>query len=416
MVTQQPTNSGLFTSSHLLSGRAPPQIADPPNASASTTFSRTSFSFRWHIDHFSTLHRASYRYNAVQSPTFTSGSGCNDTSWQLKICISPSNQSGGSQTGGLNFGPVSHLSQQCNVQAAVKYIGRATTQRSTSFPNIQTFLASITVECSLSVLGEDNSILKTTGKSCTVLQVGEEITTDLFEQKEWIGRYVSREGRLTVQCHITTIHHQSPIDSLSSNFHFSTACPEDEVKKLMEKVFYSDTKYADVTLVAEQEEFKAHKHMLTACSDVFQRMFEQPMMEASSRRVKITDVRAESIRAMLEFIYTGQIKNCDRDMAASLLAVAEKYNIQPLKATSEKELHRSIDVKNVIETLHLAKLHNSDTQLQDACIKFIARNMAAVKRHSPNEWQTLMVEHAHELCDVLAGPNSTTGSNTLSLF
>ena len=210
--------SGLWTRDYVQAARAPPQIADTPSASASTTFSRNSFSLRWCIDHFSTLYEASHEYNVVESPTFKSGSGNNDTSWQLKICISPSKHESGGSTKVLHVraGPLASLSllPQRSVRAVLQYIGGVTTQRSSlgSLVAKPTSPAAITVECSLSVLGEDNSILKTTGKACAVLKVGQKITMDLFEQKEHINKYI-KEGRLTVQCQITTMHHQNPIHS-----------------------------------------------------------------------------------------------------------------------------------------------------------------------------------------------------------
>ena len=170
----------------------------------------------------------------------------------------------------------------------------------------------------------------------------------------------------------------------------------------MEKVFYHERHYADVILVAEKHEFKVHKHMLSACSDVFESMFDQPMRESASNRVEIVDVKANTLQAMVKFIYTGEMTNCE--LVADLTVVADKYNIQPLKAACVRELSRSLDARNAVNTLVLAELH-CIKGLREECVAFVANNMGTVKRATPEDWQKLKTEHAQlmfEVCDVHA--------------
>lgn len=93
------------------------------------------------------------------------------------------------------------------------------------------------------------------------------------------------------------------------------------------------------------------------------------MIEGKMNRVKIDDVDPDVMNEMLRFIYTGKTCGIDK-MADLLLAAADKYALDRLKALCEESLCNNLDVDNVVDTLVLADLHSA-CQLKSQAIEFI---------------------------------------------
>uniref|UniRef100_A0A8C2Z7E4 Kelch-like family member 32 n=1 Tax=Cyclopterus lumpus TaxID=8103 RepID=A0A8C2Z7E4_CYCLU len=63
----------------------------------------------------------------------------------------------------------------------------------------------------------------------------------------------------------------------------------------------------DVTLVASEQKFHAHKAVLAACSDYFRAMFSLCMLESEADEVTLQGVTGVGLKHALDFAYTGQI-------------------------------------------------------------------------------------------------------------
>uniref|UniRef100_A0AAZ3RGN2 BTB domain-containing protein n=1 Tax=Oncorhynchus tshawytscha TaxID=74940 RepID=A0AAZ3RGN2_ONCTS len=63
----------------------------------------------------------------------------------------------------------------------------------------------------------------------------------------------------------------------------------------------------DVTLVAGDQKFHAHKAVLAACSDYFRAMFSLCMVESEADEVTLQGVTSVGLKHALDFAYTGQI-------------------------------------------------------------------------------------------------------------
>ena len=127
--------------------------------------------------------------------------------------------------------------------------------------------------------------------------------------------------------------------------------------------------YSDVTVIAGQVTFKAHKAILTARSPVFRAMFENDMTEAAENCVEITDIDPKAVQEMLSYMYTGTAPKVDK--MAALLQAADKYDLKQLKAICEKELISQLSEENVSETFKLADRYSA-TQLKAKCTGFMA--------------------------------------------
>ncbi|XP_032760998.1 kelch-like protein 32 isoform X4 [Rattus rattus] len=69
----------------------------------------------------------------------------------------------------------------------------------------------------------------------------------------------------------------------------------------------SDGILCDVTLIAEEQKFHAHKAVLAACSDYFRAMFSLCMVESGADEVNLRGVTSLGLKQALEFAYTGQL-------------------------------------------------------------------------------------------------------------
>ena len=88
-------------------------------------------------------------------------------------------------------------------------------------------------------------------------------------------------------------------------------------------------KHSDVIIRCGDKTFRCHKAILSMRCEVFDRMFESGMMETAGGEVTVTDVSAEMMEMLLEFIYTGEV----RDRAAyldELFYAGHKYLLMDL--------------------------------------------------------------------------------------
>ena len=79
-------------------------------------------------------------------------------------------------------------------------------------------------------------------------------------------------------------------------------------------------KMVDVTVACEGENLKAHKMVLAACSPYFQALFDDNPCKHPI--VILKDVRFVDLRAIIDFMYRGEV-NVSQDQLAALLKTAE---------------------------------------------------------------------------------------------
>mmetsp|Transcript_13658 Transcript_13658/g.9828 ORF Transcript_13658/g.9828 Transcript_13658/m.9828 type:complete len:81 (+) Transcript_13658:176-418(+) len=66
---------------------------------------------------------------------------------------------------------------------------------------------------------------------------------------------------------------------------------------------------ADVVIIAgekpSQEKIFAHRQILAASSEVFQKMLFGPFLETQKREIEIPNIQPRIMRSLLEFMYRG---------------------------------------------------------------------------------------------------------------
>ena len=80
-----------------------------------------------------------------------------------------------------------------------------------------------------------------------------------------------------------------------------------EHHQLMFKDLYQEGRYADVTLVSDDQTlFKAHKIVLSACSPVFQKIIDSNPMQHPL--IYLRGIQSHELESILQFIYLGEGK------------------------------------------------------------------------------------------------------------
>ncbi|KAK7281109.1 hypothetical protein RIF29_08810 [Crotalaria pallida] len=114
-----------------------------------------------------------------------------------------------------------------------------------------------------------------------------------------------------------------------------------------------------------------HAHKFVSRSPVFKAMFENDMDEGQSV-INVADVAYDALRTFVIYLYTAEV--CLEDqMAFDLFILAEKYQVNHLKAYCEKFLIARVNEENAISNYTFAQQHNAK-QLLDSTLTCIADN------------------------------------------
>jgi BTB/POZ domain len=119
-----------------------------------------------------------------------------------------------------------------------------------------------------------------------------------------------------------------------------------------------------------QQEFKLHKTVLAAASDVFEMMFYGNLPENGP--VKISDIKTEDFIEVLNFIYGQDVKLTDTNKFHILYA-AEKYMLTNLKRKCENFIVECLTKDNIYDILELSQPFNSDI-VDNSCLALITQN------------------------------------------
>ena len=103
---------------------------------------------------------------------------------------------------------------------------------------------------------------------------------------------------------------------------------KDSVKDLR-----GDTDFTDVTLACEDQNFKAHKVILSACSPFFKKLLKSHPHPHPLVYMKGTT--ADELKALVDFIYHGEA-NIFQEQLESFLALAEELELKGLSGNSEE--------------------------------------------------------------------------------
>ncbi len=131
-----------------------------------------------------------------------------------------------------------------------------------------------------------------------------------------------------------------------------------DLKKLKDR-----EKFSDVKIICGEMEFKCHKIILAARSEVFDTMFSHDdTKESLSGEIVITDVEPQVMEQMVNFIYADSCQANSWEEVVELLICADKYDLRGLKKACEEELSNQMDklepsmIVKLLKLSHLLKL------------------------------------------------------------
>ncbi|PIC38716.1 hypothetical protein B9Z55_010629 [Caenorhabditis nigoni] len=165
---------------------------------------------------------------------------------------------------------------------------------------------------------------------------------------------------------------------------------------------FDKQQFSDFTLICKSDNgappqtFYIHKAIVSARSRVFSAMFEHHMQESDTNMTTVDDIDPDVMRELLVYMYTGQARYIDQ-MAQSLIAAADKYQLDRLKVMCEQALCYQLTTENACLTLVLADMYSA-AQLRAHAINFINVNAAEVM--SSEGWHGLVRDHPKLLEEV----------------
>lgn len=309
--------------------------------------SNTHFSFTWKIENFRNYCKSNYCSCTLKSPTFTTG-GSDENCWYLSL--------------------QSNYRERVNV-----YLNLRSSKHTSVSVNFRFFYGS-----------------RPSQYKIHVFKPGDQSGVDEFlGRQDILDVLLGSSGKLNLRCQI---YNNDSWELKITELHH---CVSDDLEILMRSESFSDL----VLVMSGDQEIRAHRAVLAARSPVFHAMFESEMREKKNSRVNIPDANREIMLEILLYIYSGKI-NVDRlkELAGSILVVADKYALDELKAICGAVLSDNLRVDNALESLVLADFYKVD-KLKKRTLDFIVAHMSGLIE-SPG-LKLIMDSHQHLMKEIL---------------
>ncbi|XP_015684086.1 rho-related BTB domain-containing protein 2 [Protobothrops mucrosquamatus] len=159
--------------------------------------------------------------------------------------------------------------------------------------------------------------------------------------------------------------------------------------------------FSDVTFILDDGAISAHKPLLISSCDWMAAMFGGPFVESSTQEVVLPYTSKSCMRAVLEYLYTGQFYSssdldymkliilANRLCLPHLVALTEQFTVSGLMEATQ--LLVDID-GDVLVFLELAQFHGA-YQLADWCLHHICTNYNNICRKFPREMKATSTEN-----------------------
>jgi len=121
----------------------------------------------------------------------------------------------------------------------------------------------------------------------------------------------------------------------------------EEIKK------FFDEKNTDVVVISGDQEFKCHKAILSARSEVFKNTLAHNTVERATNTIVIKETPARAVEDMLKYIYSGDVPKDPNSLTTDLLHIADMHQLHPVVEACLKNLVESLEVSSCISTLVL---------------------------------------------------------------
>eukprot|EP00929_Paragymnodinium_shiwhaense_P082862 TRINITY_DN43870_c0_g2_i1.p1 TRINITY_DN43870_c0_g2~~TRINITY_DN43870_c0_g2_i1.p1 ORF type:complete len:577 (-),score=93.11 TRINITY_DN43870_c0_g2_i1:117-1847(-) len=144
----------------------------------------------------------------------------------------------------------------------------------------------------------------------------------------------------------------------------------DSVRHVMTEYFNCE-QFSDVVFVVEGRRLYAHRILLTLFSDYFRRAFACGMRESFEPEVHIEDVPYDTFYALLEYLYTGQLRLTSAQLTdtcflLNVLRAADQFCVDAVKSMCEQHLSALCTAENMDGLLQEARRFQAH-QLRTHC-------------------------------------------------
>jgi len=160
--------------------------------------------------------------------------------------------------------------------------------------------------------------------------------------------------------------------------------------------------FSDVQIKCGGVIFYCHRIILAKRSAHFRTMLEGDFKEGQTRVIKIKEMEVDTLRAILKYIYSGELGNMETN-AMFLMEASDRFDMAELKDICENYLIGNyIKLENVIDTLLMADLHKA-MKLKKAALEMIVANSDAVIKQEG--WKGKLQRSSHlvyEIFEVIA--------------
>jgi hypothetical protein len=126
-------------------------------------------------------------------------------------------------------------------------------------------------------------------------------------------------------------------------------CNEDHSKGILEGLdnLRQEGRFCDVKICVEDREFPCHRAVLTSYSAYFRAMFSSELMESKQDKVTLNGVEAQMISLLIDYAYTGEIL-LTKTNVQSLLAAASLLQVIPVQDACCKFMAKNMDETNCL--------------------------------------------------------------------
>ncbi|CAG5101213.1 Similar to spop: Speckle-type POZ protein (Xenopus tropicalis) [Cotesia congregata] len=175
---------------------------------------------------------------------------------------------------------------------------------------------------------------------------------------------------LTVCTEITVVDEniQNPV---KGSYQYSNYQLVEDFKEL-----YKSRAFSDMVINVGEEKLQAHRNILMTRSPVLASMINLEMTAKNVNEVVITDISLDTFEKLLEYIYTDEESDLEKD-AAELLEAADKYQLASLKKRYKEWLCESLNPENALKMLDLADRFSAP-YLMEYVIKYITADAAKI--------------------------------------
>lgn len=132
---------------------------------------------------------------------------------------------------------------------------------------------------------------------------------------------------------------------------------------------------ADFVISVGREDILVHSLVLGARSKVFAAMLTHGMTERDNRRVEVTDFEKDTMNSFMEFLYSGNVREMDFNLAIELLRASDKYEVSDLKSYCSRYLTSLLNDQNVCIVLLTADIFDAQ-ELRTQAMNFLCENMS----------------------------------------